>query len=61
MIQIIGIPKKIQKRLIKKYSKKNIAYVMDILMIMEWEIFYLYNKSQIIKKQNVVFVEKLIM
>ena len=27
-------------------------------MMMEQEIFYMYKKSQIIKKQNVVFAEK---
>lgn len=56
---MIGILKKILKRHIKRISGKNVAYVMDILMIMEWEIFYSYKKSQIIKKPSVIYVEKL--
>ena len=53
-----GILKKIPKRLIKRISGKNVAYVMDILMMMVWVIFYIYKKSQTTKKLNVVFVEK---
>ena len=37
---------------------KKMFYATDILMMMEWVIFYSYKKSQIIKKQSVILCGK---
>ena len=57
-IHLIGILKKIPKRLIRKVNGRNAVYVTDILMMMDLVIYYLYKKNQTIKKQNVIYVER---
>ena len=57
-IHLIGMMKKILKILIKRGSGKNVTYVMDTLMMMDLVIYYSCKKNQIIKKLNVIYVEK---